>query len=480
MQADLATRQDEVQHNIESLPADRTKNRDEMQELVQTLQVKQASAQGELQAALGAFQTKQTADHKAWQDACTQLESQLNEAWHNLCSQLGTQLSSLSYSFDTKVLDTQDRLKQAGDAFVLQAEKWEKDYGDLKTGFHSMQEDLQTRITKLDMSLGLIAETNRSLESKFHSLDGYLHITQMLARDERITHLETLTGELSKQIEDSVSRLESSGITRLENLTGELSKQIEDSVSRLESSMLDEIKASHEDVLARLEERLEEGDADSLQPETPPRRYVNSSKAVIHTPLVYPAVMVDKQHSRKPPHGQLTYTWQPTQLKDLRHIKESVVSYGLHSSYVKQLLHSWATHNRVTPADWVGLAAALLENARQIEWRARFREEAGFLEQNAAEHGVNTPLQKIIGEGIYADPQVQAEYDDHTLSLCRTAALNAWDKVRGLGEQLESYVKIEQGQSESFRDFLDRLTRAVDMQVVDPMARHSTLYTLAL
>ena len=39
---------------------------------------------------------------------------------------------------------------------------------------------------------------------------------------------------------------------------------------------------------------------------------------------------------------------------------------------------------------------------------------------------------------------------------------------------MESYVKIEQGQSESLRDFLDRLTRAVDMQVAD-----SVSYTLA-
>ncbi|ERE66692.1 RING finger protein [Cricetulus griseus] len=65
------------------------------------------------------------------------------------------------------------------------------------------------------------------------------------------------------------------------------------------------------------------------------------------------------------------------------------------------------------------------------------------------------------------------------LSLCRTAALNAWDKVREPGEQLEAYAKIEQGQTEPFKDFLDRLTRAVDIQVADPAIRHSIVYTLA-
>ena len=91
-----------------------------------------------------------------------------------------------------------------------------------------MQEELQTRFTKLDMSIESIAEANHNLDSKFQSLDGYLHATQMLARDECITCLE--------------------------NLTGELSKQIVDSISHLESFMMDEIKASHEDVLARLED----------------------------------------------------------------------------------------------------------------------------------------------------------------------------------------------------------------------------------
>ncbi|ERE73372.1 polymerase-like protein [Cricetulus griseus] len=65
------------------------------------------------------------------------------------------------------------------------------------------------------------------------------------------------------------------------------------------------------------------------------------------------------------------------------------------------------------------------------------------------------------------------------LSLCRIAALNAWDKVRESGEQLEAFAKIEQGQTEPFKDFLDRLSRAVDKQVADPTIRHSIVYSLA-
>ena len=79
----------------------------------------------------------------------------------------------------------------------------------------------------------------------------------------------------------------------------------------------------------------------------------------------------------------------------------------------------------MTPADWVGLVSAVLENSCQIEWKALLREERKLLERQAIGDGVDVPLQKILGEGIYADPQVQAEYDDHMQSLCRKAALNA-------------------------------------------------------
>ena len=56
-----------------------------------------------------------------------------------------------------------------------------------------------------------------------------------------------------------------------------------------------------------------------------------------------------------------------------------------------------------------------------------------LLEHQGLKEGFEAPLDKLLGEGIYADPQVQAEYDGDILSLCRKAALNAWDKVREPG-----------------------------------------------
>ncbi|ERE73838.1 Retroviral nucleocapsid protein Gag containing protein [Cricetulus griseus] len=167
-------------------------------------------------------------------------------------------------------------------------------------------------------------------------------------------------------------------------------------------------------------------------------------------------------------------TAHPAMEKHLRG-SDSVLGFlqGIRFSRSQQLTDG------VTPTDWIGLVSAVLENSCQIEWKALLREEGKLLEQQGIKDGVDAALHKILGEGIYADQQIQAEYDNHMLSLCRKAALNAWDKVREPGERLETYTKIEQGQTEPFKDFLDRLTRAVEIQVADPAIRHSIVYTLA-
>lgn len=54
-------------------------------------------------------------------------------------------------------------------------------------------------------------------------------------------------------------------------------------------------------------------------------------------------------------------------MKDLKDIKEAVVSYVMHLPYVKQLGNAWATRNRVTPSHWLQLVSALLELGSQLQ-----------------------------------------------------------------------------------------------------------------
>lgn len=52
-------------------------------------------------------------------------------------------------------------------------------------------------------------------------------------------------------------------------------------------------------------------------------------------------------------------------------------------------------------------------------------------------------------------------YDAHTLSLCHTTALNAWDKTEEVGKKTEPLSKVIQGPTKTFPDFLQRLNSAV-------------------
>ena len=65
-----------------------------------------------------------------------------------------------------------------------------------------------------------------------------------------------------------------------------------------------------------------------------------------------PVSINEKSAMKKHPKGGIAYQWEPICMKDLKSIKEAaVVSYGMHSPYVKQLIESWARNNKVTPKD---------------------------------------------------------------------------------------------------------------------------------
>jgi hypothetical protein len=66
-------------------------------------------------------------------------------------------------------------------------------------------------------------------------------------------------------------------------------------------------------------------------------------------------------------------------MSNLNHFKEAIVSYGLHSSFVKEMLNNWATQHRVIPQDWKGLVSAVLEAGQQLQcllwWRHKREKE---------------------------------------------------------------------------------------------------------
>lgn len=52
--------------------------------------------------------------------------------------------------------------------------------------------------------------------------------------------------------------------------------------------------------------------------------------------------------------------WHSTEMLDLKHFKEAMVLYSLHSPLLKEMLNTWAMQNRVIPQDWKSLVSAVL------------------------------------------------------------------------------------------------------------------------
>ncbi len=131
------------------------------------------------------------------------------------------------------------------------------------------------------------------------------------------------------------------------------------------------------------------------------------------------------------------------------------------------------------PFGFLQLTAAILESVPELSWKCLFREEARRLEQQERTKGNDISIDKILGEGLFSDPQEQANLDEDTLFLCTTAALRAWDRVQDPGQKTESFITIKQGQREPFSDFLQRLTKAVQIGIPDPDTRRIMIETLA-
>ena len=91
-------------------------------------------------------------------------------------------------------------------------------------------------------------------------------------------------------------------------------------------------------------------------------------------------------------------------MNDLKEFKQAIVNYGLHSSFVRKMLKSWALSSRATSQDWNQLTSAVLENGPLLHFKCLFKQEARLLQQQESVKGIEVSLDQILGEGLYSDP----------------------------------------------------------------------------
>ena len=77
---------------------------------------------------------------------------------------------------------------------------------------------------------------------------------------------------------------------------------------------------------------------------------------------------------------------------------------------------------------------------------------------------------QLLREADYIAIEKQFLLDGYTLALCHAADLDAWDRIE-VGKKIKSLTKVIQDPKETFTNFLQRLTSAVNRMIPNSEAR---------
>ncbi|RMB93671.1 hypothetical protein DUI87_29901 [Hirundo rustica rustica] len=157
--------------------------------------------------------------------------------------------------------------------------------------------------------------------------------------------------------------------------------------------------------------------------------------------------------------------------------------YGRDSPYFRALLRSDLDAAVVIPADLKQLFSCLLDSTEfklwVAAWRQQLREALPSLlrdpETAVDDNGNPLTLEHLMGEGRWADPSDQtSDIPIKALQIAREHAVSAFFGMVPDGPVVP-YYKIMQGAKESFTKFVERLTRAIEVQVTDVAVRDGIL-----
>ncbi|RMC21228.1 hypothetical protein DUI87_02086 [Hirundo rustica rustica] len=157
--------------------------------------------------------------------------------------------------------------------------------------------------------------------------------------------------------------------------------------------------------------------------------------------------------------------------------------YGRDSPYFRGLLRSDLEAAVVIPADLRQLFSCLLDSTEfklwEAAWRQLLREALPSLltdpETAIDENGNALILEQLMGEGKWMDPTDQASsIPIKALQTIREHAVTAFFSMVPDGPIIP-YYKIVQGTKEAFTKFVERLTRAIEVQVSEVAVREGIL-----
>ncbi|KAL9844605.1 uncharacterized protein GJ701_008549 [Geothlypis trichas] len=182
-----------------------------------------------------------------------------------------------------------------------------------------------------------------------------------------------------------------------------------------------------------------------------------------------------------------TANWNSFGRQLIKEICKSHKEYGPHSPYFRGLLNSELSRNVVVPHDLKQLFSCLMTSTEfklwEISWKQLLKEALPSLQAdpNTARdaNGVPITIEHLSGEGQWSSASIQATaIPEVVLERVKEAAEKAFFSLQPEGP-FEPYSNIKQLASEPFLKFVERLTRAIEIQVKKENAREEVLEEMA-
>ncbi|RMC09698.1 hypothetical protein DUI87_13484 [Hirundo rustica rustica] len=173
--------------------------------------------------------------------------------------------------------------------------------------------------------------------------------------------------------------------------------------------------------------------------------------------------------------------WERLDREVVRDLMKAVCDNGLGSPYFKQLLKGTFNIYDLTPFDLRSLATMILSDSQFILWEAKWRKilndyrikyqggaNAGF---TVAQLAGDPPLDSAARQASFLPRDVLTDIKD--------AARKAMVQIPPAGVTESLFTDVKQCPSEPFASFIDRLTQAVDRQVIDEGVKSHMIRCLA-
>ncbi|XP_014116969.1 PREDICTED: endogenous retrovirus group K member 18 Pol protein-like [Pseudopodoces humilis] len=173
--------------------------------------------------------------------------------------------------------------------------------------------------------------------------------------------------------------------------------------------------------------------------------------------------------------------WEPIDGSLLKDLLDAVEKRGLGSLYFKQLLRGLFRSHEMIPYDCKYIAIAIFTDSQHMLWNKKWREALQELRDKYARGPyAHITVAQMAGDIPYHKPESQmTDLPPEVLRDIIEAAEKTLLQIQPSGPSEGIYTEIRQSPSEPFTTFVDRLTQAIDRQVMDENVKPHLLQGLA-